>query len=154
MIGFVFRPQIFLSFDIVIFCLAWECITMVRRVAYILELCMTLPFDLNSKIIFLPWICVWQDVFALWHSHTKYWHMGVSPWENMLYTFLTLVWPWLLTYIWVAGLSLVSFTHSFYLVCFCLRMIYLRRVEMFVGLFFKLIVLTNGFLYPCWKNLY
>ena len=39
----------------------------------------------------------------------------------------------------------VILTHNFYLVCFCLRMIYLRRVEMFVWLFFKLIVLTNGF---------
>ena len=54
----------------------------------------------------------------------------------------------------VAGLSLVSITYSFYLVCFCLCMIYLRGVGMFVGLFFKLIVLTNGFLYPCWKDLY
>ena len=45
----------------------------------------------------------------------------------------------------VAGLSLVSITYSFYLVSFCLCMIYLRGVGMFVGLFFKLIVLTNGF---------
>ena len=33
----------------------------------------------------------------------------VSPWDNMLYTFVTLVWPWPLTYMWVTGLSLVSF---------------------------------------------
>ena len=51
-----------------------------------------------------------------WHRHTKFWHMGVSPWDNMLCTFLTLVWPWPLTYMWVTGVSLVSFTHSFYLV--------------------------------------
>ena len=42
----------FLSFDIVILCLAGECITMVQCVAYIHELCMTLTFDLNIKIIF------------------------------------------------------------------------------------------------------
>ena len=74
----------FLSFDIVILCLARECIPMIRCVAYIYELCMTLTFDLNIKIIFPPWIWVWQDVFALWHS-TKVWHMGVSPWDNVVY---------------------------------------------------------------------
>ena len=77
---------------------------------------MSLTFDLNIKIIFSPW--VWQNVFALWHRHTKFWQMGVSPWDNMLCTFFTLVWPWPLTYMWVAGVSLVSFTHSFYLVDF------------------------------------
>ena len=74
----------FLSFDIVILCLARECIPMIRCVAYIHELCMTLTFDLNIKIIFPPWIWVWQDVFALWHS-TIVWHMGVSPWDNVVY---------------------------------------------------------------------
>ena len=39
---FVFRPQLFLSFDIVRLCLESECITMVRCVVYIHELCMTL----------------------------------------------------------------------------------------------------------------
>ena len=33
----------------------------------------------------------------------------------MLCTFLTFVWPWPLTYMWVAGGSLMSITHSFYL---------------------------------------
>ena len=105
--GFVFRPQLFLSFDVVILCLARECITMVGCVVYIHELYMTLTFDLNIKITFSRWI--WQDVFALWHKHTKFWHMGVSPRDNMLCTFLTLVWLWPLTYMWVAGVSLVSF---------------------------------------------
>ena len=31
---------------------------------------------------------------SLRHRHTKFWHIGVSPWDNMLRTFLTLVWPW------------------------------------------------------------
>ena len=83
---------------------------------YIHELCMTLTFDLNIKIIFPQWIWVWQDVFALWHRQTKFLHMCVSPWDNMLFTFLTLVWPWPLTYMWVAGVSLVRFTYSFNLV--------------------------------------
>ena len=101
-----------LSLDIDIFCFARKCITMVRFVAYIHELCMTLTFDLNIKII--PGIWVWQDAFALWYRHTKFWHMGVSPWDNMLCTFLTLVWPWTLTYMWVAWVTLVSFTHIFF----------------------------------------
>ena len=50
------QASAFLSFDIVILCLARECITMIRCVEYIHELCMTLTFDLNIKIIFLPWI--------------------------------------------------------------------------------------------------
>ena len=86
------QASVFLSFDIVILCLARECITMVQCVSYIHELCMTLTFDLNIKIIFSPWIWVWQDVFALRHGHTKFRHSGVSPWDNMLCTFLTLLW--------------------------------------------------------------
>ena len=50
------QESAFLSFDIVIVCLASECITMVRCVAYIHELCMTFIFDINIKIIFSPWI--------------------------------------------------------------------------------------------------
>ena len=78
---------------------------------------MTLTFDLNIKIIFSPWIWVWQNVFALWHRHTKFWHMGVSPWHNMLCTFLTLVWPWPLTYMRVAG-GILSEFYSQFLSCF------------------------------------
>ena len=40
--------------------------------------------------------------------------MCVSPWD-MLCTFSTLVCLWPLTYMLVAGVFLVSFTHSFYL---------------------------------------
>ena len=96
--------------------LAREYISMVWCVAYIHDLWMTLNFDLNIKIIFSPWNWVWQDIFALRHRHTKFWHIGLSPWDNMLCTFLTLVRPWPLTYMWMAGVSLVTFTHSFYLV--------------------------------------
>ena len=60
---------------------------------------------------------VWQDVFALWHRHTKFWHTGVSPCDNILYIFLTLVWPWLLTYMWVAGFIL-SELYSQFLSCY------------------------------------
>ena len=64
-IGFItwlcVRATAFLSFDIVILCLARECITMVQCVAYIQGLCWTLTFDLNIKIIFPSCILVEQD---------------------------------------------------------------------------------------------
>ena len=97
-IGFItwlcVQVSAFLSFDIVILCSARECFTMVWCVVYIYELCVTLTLDLNIKIIFLPRIWVWQNVFAFWHRHTKFWHMGVLPWDKILCTFLTFVWPW------------------------------------------------------------
>ena len=114
------QASAFLSVDIIILCLARECITMVRCLAYLHEPCMTLTFDLNIKIIFLPWIWVWQNFFALWHRQTKFWHMGVSPWDNMLCTFLTLVWPWPLTYMLVAGAILSEF-YSQFLSCLCFK---------------------------------
>ena len=102
----------FMSFDIVILCYACGYITMLRCVTYSHELCMTLTFDLNIKIIFSQWIWIWQDIFALWHRHTKFLHMGVSPWD-MLCTFSTLVWLWPLTYMWVAGGNLCEFYSQF-----------------------------------------
>ena len=50
------------------------------------------------------------------YRHTKFWQMGVSQWDNMLCTFLTLVWPWPLTYIWVAR-GIVSEFYSQFLSC-------------------------------------
>ena len=47
-----------LSFDIVIPCLAHECLIMGQCVTYIHDICMTLTFDLNINIIFSPCICV------------------------------------------------------------------------------------------------
>ena len=44
--------------------------------------------------IFTMNFCIGKIVFALWHRHTKFnWHMGVSPWDNMLWTIMTCVWP-------------------------------------------------------------
>ena len=105
--GFVFGLQLFLSFDIlVILCLACECITMVRCVTCIHDLCMTLTFHINMKVIFSPWIFSLLfdrgiPTFGLWvyHHETK-----------------CFVHSWLLTYMWVAGVSLVSITQSFYFV--------------------------------------
>ena len=54
-----------------------------------------------------------KTVFALLHRHTKFWHMSVSPWDNMLCTFLSLVWPWPLTYMWVVGGILSEFYSQF-----------------------------------------
>ena len=65
LVGFIIwlcvQATAFLSFDTVILCLAHECITMVKCVAYISELYMILTFALKIKIIFSPWIWVWQD---------------------------------------------------------------------------------------------
>ena len=110
----MFRPQLFLSFDKVILCLARECITIVRCVAYIYEFFMTLTFYLNIKIIFSPWIWVWQDVFALWHRHTKFWHMGISPWDSMFCMTLTFD-------LYVGGGSILSEFYSQFLSCIILK---------------------------------
>ena len=45
-----------MSYDIVIYFVWLEYITMVRCIVYIHELCMTLTSNLNIKIIFSPWI--------------------------------------------------------------------------------------------------
>ena len=58
----------------------------------------TWPWTSLSKLYFNHEFESGKIVFALWHKHTKFWHMVVSPWENMLCTFLTFVWPWPLTY--------------------------------------------------------
>ena len=103
----------FLSFDKDISCLARECTVYHHGTkCRVHSWTMTLTFDLNIKIMFSPWIWVWQNVFAFWHRHSKFWHMSVSPWDNMLCTFLTLVCPWPLTYM----LTGVSF-HSQFLSC-------------------------------------
>ena len=60
LVGFIIwlcvQATAFLSFDTVILCLARECITMVKCVAYISELYIILTFALKIKIIFSPWI--------------------------------------------------------------------------------------------------
>ena len=105
----------FLSFGIVILCYACGCITMVRCVTYSHELCMTLTFDINIKIIFSQWIWIWQDVFALWHRHTKFLHMGVSPWD-MLCAFFDL--SMTLTFdLYVGGGGILSEFYSLFLSC-------------------------------------
>ena len=55
--------------------------------------------------------------------------VGVSPWDNMLCTFLTLVLLWPLTCMYMAGVSLVSFTHTFYLVLFRLHVCWLHKIS-------------------------
>ena len=111
------QASAFLSFVIVILCLASVCITMVRCVAYIHELCMTLAFDLNIKIIFSPWIWDWQDVFTLWHRHTKFWHMGVSPWDNFDLS-MTLTFD-----LYVVDGGILSEFYSQFLSCFTLAIV-------------------------------
>ena len=96
--GFKFKPQVFFcSFDVVILCLASECITMVRCVAYIHALCMTLTFDLNIKIIFESCkLSLLFDIglpnFGIWvyHHETTCWvyswpKYDLDPWP---------IWGW------------------------------------------------------------
>ena len=75
-----------------------------------------------------------ESVFALWHRHTKFWPMGVSPWDNMLCTFLTLVSTWPLTCMWVTGLSLVSFTQFLSCLSFFELLIKTRAITMPVAI--------------------
>ena len=57
-------------------------------------------------------------VFALWHRHTKVWHMSVLR-DNMLCTFLTFEWSWHLTYMWVKG-GILSESYSQFFILFCM----------------------------------
>ena len=58
------RVTAYLSFDIVIPCLACGC-TIGQCFTCIHDLCLTLTFGLNTKLIFSPWICVWARSFLL-----------------------------------------------------------------------------------------
>ena len=98
----------FLSFHIVILC---KCITMVQCVVYIHDFCMALIFDLNifTMILRLTRSSLLSDIGIPNFAY------GISPWNNMLFTFLAFVWPWFFTYMWVTGgISLLSFTHRFW----------------------------------------
>ena len=77
-----------------------------------------------TKIMFSPWIWVWQDVFDLWHRHTNFWHMGASPWDNMLCIFLTLVWHWPVASIYGGGGILTEFYSVFILLSHLSHSIY------------------------------
>ena len=76
------QASAFSSFDIAILYLARECITIVRYVTYIHELCITLTFDLNIKIFIYLSL---SRCLAPWHRHTKLWHMG---WEKLRQTYI------------------------------------------------------------------
>ena len=89
------QASAFLSFGIVILCLSVSS-------RYDVSCTYMNPYREQYQNYISPWIWIWQVVFALWHRHTAFWHMGVSPWDNMLCTFLTSVWPWPLTCTWVA----------------------------------------------------
>ena len=71
------------------------------------------PLTSISKLYFHHKFVSGKMVFALWHRHPKFWHIGVSPWDNMLCAFLTFVWPWPLTYMWVVGGILSEFFSQF-----------------------------------------
>ena len=90
--GLCVRATPYLSFDIMKLCLVDECFTIVR---YVANNRITLMFDLNIKITYFHnEFETGKIIFTLWHRHAKYWYIDVSPWDNMLCTFLTFVWPW------------------------------------------------------------
>ena len=67
----------FLSIDTVKPYLTHQCITIGQCVTYIHDLCMTLTFGLNIKIIFSPWICVRARLSLLYDIDTPNLALGV-----------------------------------------------------------------------------
>ena len=78
--------------------------------------CMSLIFDLNINIIFSPWICmIVLNLFLDIYRHTKF---GTLVYHHKT-TCCVISWPVYdldLWPIWVAGVSLVSFSHNFHLI--------------------------------------
>ena len=84
------------------------------------------PWDnVSNTFILFEWPCPLVSISKLYFYHIfvsgqyrfcsltkvyKIWHVGVSPWDNMLCIFMISVWPRPLTYMWAAGASSVSFT--------------------------------------------
>ena len=109
---------LFSDIPVVIPYLAPECITVGQCVTYIHDLCMTLTFGLNIKFyIFTMNLCLGKIVFALKCRHTKFF-TWVHHHDTTCCVYPWPVWPWPLTYKWMAGLSLLSFTHSFIMFMF------------------------------------
>ena len=89
-----------------------------RCVTYIHCLCMTLTFDLNIKIIFSLWICVLTSASLLFDIGIPNLAHKFFPCmrQHIVYIHdlcMTLIFH---LYVDVGGVSLVSFTHIFYLV--------------------------------------
>ena len=90
-----------------------ENINMGRYVTYIYYLCMTLTFGPNIRIIFSLVLVSGEDGHCLLTKTYQIWHMGVTPWDNMLCTFMTFVWPLPLTYMWVVRSIFKEFYSQF-----------------------------------------
>ena len=80
---------------------------------------MTLTFDLNIKVIFSPWIWVWQDHLLLFDIPVGIPNFGILVYHNET-TCCVHSWNLYDLDLWPLcgwrGVCLVSFTHSFYLV--------------------------------------
>ena len=73
-------------FDIGLPYLAQGCISMRQCAAYLHDLGMTLTYDLKVKFIgFLTLLFVWTITFFTLTLAYHTWHMGASPWDNLLY---------------------------------------------------------------------
>lgn len=105
---FVLGPK-FLSVDRLY--LTHECITIsLNDVSHtFITTFMTFTFDFSRKFIFSPWICVWTLLFETGVPNNKWMCHHYST--SYVHT-----WPlWPLTYMWVAEVSLMNFTHIFIL---------------------------------------
>ena len=106
-VKYIQDPERMLTFDLMVKFVGFMTWLFVQATAFLsfdslimISMCCihTWPWTSLSKLYFNHEFESGKIVFALWHKHTKFWHMVVSPWENMLCTFLTFVWPWPLTY--------------------------------------------------------
>ena len=105
----------FLSYDINILYLAHECL---HGKIYHIHWWLLSDLCLNIEITFLPWI----DRLCYFIQAYQIWHMGVSPWDNMLCTFMTSVWPLDLYDLYVGGRGVLS---EFYLqISYCFAFFY------------------------------
>ena len=108
------QASAFLSFDIVILCLAYEWITMVRCVAYIHDLDLTLNYDLKVNFIgFLTCFRVQASVFfVLWHNHSLFgmwvYHHGMMCSIHSWTLYDLDLWPHYQNYIFTMNLSLAK----------------------------------------------
>ena len=105
----------FLSFDIVVLYLACECIIIVWGVMYIHNLYDLELWHQYRNYIFTMNLSL-EKLSLLFGIGIPNFDIRVYYYETTCVHFLTFVWPSPLTYMWGRGGSLMSFTHSFYLV--------------------------------------
>ena len=90
------RPIISVCFDIGIPYLAHMSITMRTCVAFIHDPDRKWPLTSGPiDRVYNMVLCLGHSFFVLWQSHIM--HVSLTPWYNVLRTFITSIWPWHLT---------------------------------------------------------